>query len=484
MFRTHWVKRAVCLGTATALSLTSCVTLEDATASDASVLCQETEMAGFSVSLDKYYSSVYEASEEVTEEDAGTAASGTADTASGAAVVTENASGAAVEADSDTEKKSEKDKKEEKKTDEKKSKKKEEVKERFKTMGISIASDYVNIRKKPTTDSKILGKLYEGSSARILSTKGKWVKIESGKVTGYINKDYLAIGAKAQNLRDKYGMKYASVKPGVVTLNVRAKKSTKATILTQIPEDEEYSVVNDGEEWVKISIDEGTEGYVASEYVKVVAKFKHAVSIKEEKAKIARRKAAERAEQERLAALEAQRRAAAQQSSGSSGSSSSSSSSSSGSGSSSGSSSSGSSSSGSSSSSSSSSKSSYSAPSGSGTGSEIAAYAKKFVGNPYRYGGSSLTNGTDCSGFTMSIYAQFGYSIPRTSRAQSVYGTSVSLSNVKPGDLIFYKNGSTVGHVALYIGGGQVVHASNPTDGIKISNMYYRQPSGARRIVK
>ena len=83
----------------------------------------------------------------------------------------------------------------------------------------------------------------------------------------------------------------------------------------------------------------------------------------------------------------------------------------------------------------------------------------------------------------MSVYAQFGYSIPRTSSAQSTYGTSVSLSNVRPGDLIFYKNGGSVGHVAMYIGGGSVVHASNETDGIKIYGMYYRQPCGARRIV-
>lgn len=83
----------------------------------------------------------------------------------------------------------------------------------------------------------------------------------------------------------------------------------------------------------------------------------------------------------------------------------------------------------------------------------------------------------------MSIYAQFGYSLPHSSSAQAGCGRSVSLSSVKPGDLIFYKNGSRIGHVAMYIGGGQVVHASNPSDGIKISNMYYRKPCSARRIV-
>lgn len=495
MIRTHWVKKAVSLGVAATLSLTTCVTLEDATNSAASTLCQETEMAGLSLSLDKYYTSVHENADYITDETTDVASSGITDVATSGGITAEDTG----ELPSEEEKAKDSEKKS---SDKKKEKKEEKVSERFQTMGISVASDYVNIRKHPSTDSKILGKLYEGSSATIKATKGNWVKIESGQVTGYINKDYLAIGAEAQKLKDKYGRKFASVKPGVITLNVRAKMSRKATILTQIPEDEEYDVVREDNDWVKISIDDGTEGYVASEYVKVVAKFKHAISIKEEKAKIARRKAAERAEQERLRQLAAERRAQAAQASQSSSNTGSSTSQSSTSHSSSSqsstshssvsqSSSSRSSSAGSSShsssagssSSSSSSGSTVSSSVGSGTGSEIASYARKFVGNPYVYGGSSLTNGTDCSGFTMSIYAQFGYSLPHSSRAQSGYGTSVSLANVKPGDLIFYKNGSTIGHVALYIGGGQVVHASNARDGIKISNMYYRQPCAARRIV-
>ena len=83
----------------------------------------------------------------------------------------------------------------------------------------------------------------------------------------------------------------------------------------------------------------------------------------------------------------------------------------------------------------------------------------------------------------MSVYAQFGYSPPHSAAEQSGCGSKVSLSNVQPGDLIFYRNGSRIGHVAMYIGGGRVVHASNPSDGIKISNMYYRKPCGARRII-
>lgn len=111
-------------------------------------------------------------------------------------------------------------------------------------------------------------------------------------------------------------------------------------------------------------------------------------------------------------------------------------------------------------------------------------YALQFVGNPYVWGGSSLTNGTDCSGFTMSVYANFGYSLPHSSAMQATRGTEVDLSAVSPGDLIFYKNGgSTIGHVALYIGNGQVVHASTSSTGIIVSNMYYSTPCKAVRIV-
>ena len=121
----------------------------------------------------------------------------------------------------------------------------------------------------------------------------------------------------------------------------------------------------------------------------------------------------------------------------------------------------------------------------SSSGSEIANYALNFVGNPYVYGGTSLTGGTDCSGFVQSIYSHYGYNISRTSSSQSQSaGKEVSLSSLQAGDLIFYRNGSgNVSHVALYIGGGRVVHASNPRDGIKTSNIDYRTPYKARRIL-
>ncbi len=115
---------------------------------------------------------------------------------------------------------------------------------------------------------------------------------------------------------------------------------------------------------------------------------------------------------------------------------------------------------------------------GSASGKEIANYACKFVGNPYVSGGTSLTNGADCSGFTMSVYKAFGYSIPRTSTAQRSAGRGVTYAEAQPGDIICY-----AGHVAIYIGGGRIVHASTPATGIKYGTATYREILAVRRIV-
>lgn len=107
---------------------------------------------------------------------------------------------------------------------------------------------------------------------------------------------------------------------------------------------------------------------------------------------------------------------------------------------------------------------------------DICQYAKQFVGNPYVWGGTSLTRGADCSGFVLSLYARYGISLPHSSRAQANCGRTVPLSQIQPGDLVFYTKGGTINHVAMYIGNGQVIHASNPTTGIRISGLYYRTP--------
>lgn len=122
--------------------------------------------------------------------------------------------------------------------------------------------------------------------------------------------------------------------------------------------------------------------------------------------------------------------------------------------------------------------SSYGGSSGSSLGQQIADYACQFVGNPYKSGGTSLTNGADCSGFTYRVYMDFNYSLPRTSYAQRSAGVGVSYSEAQPGDLICYD-----GHVAIYIGNGKIVHASTERTGIKISNANYREILAVRRII-
>lgn len=373
-------------------------------------------------------------------------------------------------------------------------------KSEYENVGISVAADYVNVRKKPNTDSKVVGKLYRGSAAKIVKKVGDWVKIKSGQVEGYIMSDYLAIGYSAEKMVDKFGTKIATI--NTETLKVREAKNTDCAVLTLVSGEESFEVIREDKDWVKIMVDGDTKGFVSKEYVDITVKFKKAVSIEEEREAARKKAAAEaaaaRAEQE--AQQRQQQQASSNSGSSSSSSSSGSSSSSSSSGSSSHKSSSGNSSSSHKSSSGSSNKSSSSSSShkssgggnssngsgdviGSGDGSAIASYALQFVGNPYVYGGTSLTNGTDCSGFTMSVFRKFGISLPRTSGSQSGVGRKISVSEARAGDLIFYARNGHVNHVALCIGGGRVVHASNPSVGITTSNIGYRTPYCARRVI-
>ena len=114
---------------------------------------------------------------------------------------------------------------------------------------------------------------------------------------------------------------------------------------------------------------------------------------------------------------------------------------------------------------------------------EICEFARQFVGNPYRWGGTSLTNGADCSGFTLSVYANYGVSLPHSSKAQANCGTRIDLSELQPGDLVFY-GGSNIHHVAMYIGNGQVVHAQSTNTGIVVSSMNYNTPTRAVRVLE
>ncbi len=367
-----------------------------------------------------------------------------------------------------------------------------EMESPYANLGVSVADNYVNIRKEPSTESEVTGKLYRGCAADILETlEGGWVKIKSGDVEGYIAMDFLAIGNEAESMVDKYATKWATV--NTQTLRVRENQSTDSAILTLIPIGEKYIVVNEHDEWIEILLgtDEETgadfTGFVKKELVDISVDFKFAISVAEEnrikqeqaeaEAAEAQRKlelAQEEAERKEAARKEAERKAqreaeAAQKAENSS----------------SGSSSSGSSSDSSSSSSNDNSSSQSSSGSNSDLRSKIVNYALKFVGNRYVWGGESLTNGADCSGFTQSIYGDFGYSLPRVSRDQaSSAGKRVSESDILPGDLVFYANSSgSVNHVAMYIGNGKIVHAANSRQGIITSQYRYRDIYCVRRIL-
>ncbi|MDD3172801.1 MAG: NlpC/P60 family protein [Herbinix sp.] len=364
---------------------------------------------------------------------------------------------------------------------------KEETVSPYENLGVSIADDYVNIRKDASTDSEVVGKLYRGCAADILEKlEAGWVKIKSGEVEGYIASDFLAIGDEAESMIDQYATKYATV--NTQTLRVRARPDTDSDILTLIPVGETYVITNENKGWVKILLgndeDTGDEytGFLNKEFITISVEFKYAVSIEEENRILKEQQEAIQAEKERkekLAQEEAERNEAARQaqeaakaedrddSNSSSGSSNTGSNSSSNT------------------SSNSSSNTSSNSSSNSSVRDEIVSYALKFVGNPYVWGGESLTNGADCSGFVQAIYADFGYRIPRTSADQaSNAGKKVSESEMLPGDLIFYAySNGRVHHVAMYIGNGKIVHAANSRQGIITSQYNYNDIYCIRRII-
>ena len=437
----------------------------------------------------------------------------------------------------------------------------------YENIAVSQVSDYVNIRENPNTDSTIVGKIYNNCAATILETVegegGKWYRIQSGAVTGYIKAQYFVTGDSAEQLARSIRREFVTISAD--GLRLRAEPYLSITTLTLLSQGAEYIVVDDEGDFFKVEIDEDLVGYISKNYCTARVEFDQAVTLQEEKEKKAEEEKRKQEADFAIAQLEEVRRveakeeaeesqtgnngttiapnpsgaesstngstpttsnsssenpdngatiiatkpdevdttAPAQNNSNSSSGTSTASGPSTGTTGSTGSTNSGTStkpsatvvqpsntttSSGTTTAGTSDSKNSATIKGSGGPGSTavvtatrtaIVAYAKQFLGNKYVYGGTSLTTGADCSGFTQAIFAHFGITTGRTSRDQAQNVKTIPISSVQPGDLLFYGSGSTITHVAIYIGDGKVIHSSNSRTGVIISPYNYRTPSKA-----
>ncbi len=306
----------------------------------------------------------------------------------------------------------------------------------FRNLVIAQVNDYVNVRSLPSEEGEILGKLYDDSVGTFISEENGWYQIKSGSVTGYVKGEYCVTGDAAVELAKEVGTRIATVT--TTTLKVRTEPTTESSVLGLVPIDDQLVVSEEVEGWVQVDIEEGI-GWVSTDYVVLHTEFVEAESKEEEAKRLAKE------EEERRKAREAAAAKAAKQQSSSS---------------------------------SSNTTTTVTVSGDSEMGKAVAEYALQFVGNPYVYGGTSLTDGADCSGFVMSVYANFGVSLPHSSSADRNQGYAVDgLENAQPGDLICYS-----GHVALYIGDGQIVHASTAKTGIIVSRADYKKILAIRRI--
>ena len=401
---------------------------------------------------------------------------------------------------------------------------------------------YINIRSEADENSEVVAKLYNDGSATIEETdEDGWYKIKSGNAIGYVKSEYFATGEQAKEIADKVAYNVAVV--NAKALNVRATPSEESTVIDVASESEELEVVDTSGEWATVALGNDVYGFIHPDYCEYKTYYPTAVTLEEEADRQAAEEASYKevsestdisdsedvsyaedtasadatytdetpstdtayvdetpstdtayvdetpsteapytevpeteapyteapeteapyteapeteapeteapeteapeteAPETEAPETEAPETEAPETEA----------------------------------------PETEAPASDSSVGQEIANYAVQFVGNPYVYGGTSLTNGTDCSGFTQSVMANFGIYIARTAADQAYGGTSVSVSDIQPGDLLFYSDGSGISHVALYIGGGQIVHAATESQGIIISSYNYDAPVCAAR---
>ena len=370
-------------------------------------------------------------------------------------------------------------------------------------LAFAQCEEYINIRSGADTDSEVTAKIYNNEAAVIIGQTGDWLEIKSGNASGFVKAEYFATGSEAEEIAKKVAYNVAAVHPE--ELNIRTGPSEDFDTIGVASHAEELEVVDYSGDWMKVALGDDVYGYVNAYYVEYKTYYPMAETLEEEAARL-------RAEQEsRSAETWTDAEASAEDYTWSE---------------------------------SDAAEGTWTdngasddtwteeawteteayqpeetwteteaqpeetwteteaqpeetwteteAPqpeetwseteaSSSGTGQSIADYAVQFVGNPYVWGGTSLTSGADCSGFTQSVFANFGIGLARTAADQSYGGTSVSLDSLQAGDLVFYNSTGSIDHVAIYIGGGQIVHAANSNSGIIISSCWYSTPVSARR---
>lgn len=305
----------------------------------------------------------------------------------------------------------------------------------YANVAIAQVDNYVNIRSTPSEDGDVVGKLYNKSAATVLATEGDWYQITSGNCTGYVKCEFVVVGD--EELAKSVSTRLATVT--TQTLYVREQPTTESSVEGMVPEGDDLVVTDESMAdtgWVKVSLLD-YEGYVSLEFVTLSTDYVTAESKEEEEARLAKEEAERKAAAAAAAASSKKSSGGSYYTGGSS---------------------------------------SYASPSGSG-GSAVVSYASQFVGNPYVYGGSSLTNGTDCSGFVMSVYSAFGVGLPHSSSAMRSVGYGVDVNSMQAGDIVCYS-----GHVGIYTGNGTIVNALNSSSGITYTNVNYSPILAVRRI--
>lgn len=305
----------------------------------------------------------------------------------------------------------------------------------YQLLGCVQVDSRLNVRKSPGTSAKIVSTVTNNTFCNVLSIENGWAKIKSGKLTGYISADYLLTGEKAEQLALKKAEKSVKVIRTSV-LNIRSLPSTDTSIYGKAKKGRSFSLASQAVTKARIQ-----------KLLKKNKSLRRRLSTKERKKMLSPSNLKKWVcvkyngktafiSKEYTELIYTVKTAVTQNRKTSS------------------------------------------------LRKRIVKYAKKFLGNRYVYGGSSLKHGTDCSGFVMRIYQHFGYKLSRSSAAQSTNGKKISRSRLKPGDLLFYKRGGRIGHVSMYIGSGKVIHASNKKTGITISNIHYRRACRYVKIIK